>query len=248
MKNKVLIWDIETSPITFEGWSLWQFPSRIIEDWRIICVAYKWLDEDKVHFVANWQFGNPKNDKRTAQHIRDLLDEADIIIAHNGDKFDQKKAKARFLYHGIEPPSPYRTIDTLKVAKREFALTSNRLDDIAKFFKIQGKLQHESFFEMWDKIKANDKRTQNLMRKYNIQDVKLLQDIYYKMRPYITNHPNLSVVEQSDACPKCSSLNIQSRGLSANNTGTFQRLFCKDCRSWFQHRQMEKGFRPKYIV
>lgn len=241
MKN-ILIYDIETSPIVTEGWSMWQEPVRLIEDWNIICFAYKWLGEKQTHFIANWHHTkNPKNDKKTATAIRDLFDEADIVIAHNGDKFDQKKSKARFLYHNLIPPSPYRSIDTLKVAKKEFALTSNRLDDIAKFLGLDGKLEHEGFMKMWDGIKAHNPKTQANMKKYNLQDVNLLEQVYLRLRPYTSNHPNLTVIAEEQGCPKCLSNNIYKRGFVFTNTGQYQRYQCKECGGWFQDRCMDKS-------
>ena len=77
----------------------------------------------------------------------EILDEADIIIAHNGDRFDLRKIKARFLSNGIMPPMPYKTIDTLKVARKEFALTSNKQDYITKLLGVQEKLDTD--FQLW---------------------------------------------------------------------------------------------------
>lgn len=243
---KILLYDLETSPILFEGWSLYDPPSRIVEDWRIICFAYKWLGEDKTHFVANWHYGNPKNDKPLVKILRDLFDQADVTVAHNGDKFDRRRSTARFIKHNFNPPSPYKTIDTLKVARNHFHFTSNRLNEIAKVLQLPGKIDHHSFFEMWDEIKKGDEKTQRLMKKYNIQDVNLLEQVYLKLRPYMSQHPNVCVLSQQDGCPKCLSDKVQSRGITANNTGIYQRYYCNDCHSWFQGRQMEKGYRPKY--
>jgi hypothetical protein len=44
------------------------------------------------------------------------MDEADIICAHNGDAFDIKKINSRLITNGFKPPSPFKTIDTLKAA------------------------------------------------------------------------------------------------------------------------------------
>ena len=46
------------------------------------------------------------------------LDEADIVVAHNAKKFDNRVAAARFMYHGFLPPSPFKTVDTPLAARR----------------------------------------------------------------------------------------------------------------------------------
>ena len=42
----------------------------------------------------------------------ELIDKADIVIAHNGDKFDLRKLNTRFLFHELGTPSSYQSIDT----------------------------------------------------------------------------------------------------------------------------------------
>ena len=67
-----------------------------------------------------------RDDKPLLKGIRDLLDEADIVIAQNGKSFDVRKVNARLIQHGFQPPSPYRVVDTMLVAKKYFAFTSRR--------------------------------------------------------------------------------------------------------------------------
>ena len=64
-KIKRLFFDIETSPMVVYSWRVgWKLTiptDNIIEDWKIICISYKWEGEDKVHSL-DW--GNKRCDKK----------------------------------------------------------------------------------------------------------------------------------------------------------------------------------------
>ena len=167
--------------------------------------------------------------------IWSLLDRADICIAQNGDSFDFKRINARFLIHRISPPSPYRTIDTLKVAQTVFGFNSNRLNEIGKSLSEGEKLRHRGF-EMWKGCMTGKKSDWALMKQYNIKDVKLLERIYLRFRPWIKNHPNLSVYKENECCSKCGSNVIQWRGMLMKQSGRYRRYQCTKCGGWGQAR------------
>src|SRR5688572_5094441 len=131
---KIIIWDVETSWVKTYTWNLWPnngIPhDNIIEDWSILCGAWKELGKDKVHAVSVKSVGD---DREVVKKLRDVISDASILIHHNGDKFDIKKLNARLIYHGLEPIAKVTTIDTLKEVKKVAAFTSNRLDYLSKF-------------------------------------------------------------------------------------------------------------------
>lgn len=231
---RILIYDIETSLMTVTSFSL--YPNAIphtgiIKDWYILCAAWKWLGEKKVHTAVITEVGD---DKQVVQELRDAIAEADIIVHHNGDKFDIKKLKARMVFHGIEPFAMPACIDTLKVAKKEFNFTSNRLDYLGRALGCGGKIPNTS--GMWDEIARDNISCLPKMVKYNKRDVTLLEEVYLKFRPYMTNHPNLNVFVKpsEEKCPNCGSQNIQKRGFSRTRTTIRQRIQCQDCGAWGQ--------------
>ena len=124
---KVLIIDIETSPIMGKVWSLWKQNvslDQIEEDWYIMSFAAKWLGQEGVEYMdCRRSIGK---DKKLLKRLHELLEQADIVVAHNGDKFDIPKINARFILNGFQPPSPYKSVDTVKVAKKTFNFTSNK--------------------------------------------------------------------------------------------------------------------------
>ena len=187
---KVLIYDIETSPNVSYTWGMYeQNVIKIKKEGEVLCFAYKWLDKKSVKVVSR---ADGRSEKELLQELRDLLDEADIVVAHNGNKFDNKVARGRFFVNGIKPPSPFVSVDTRALAKRFFRLNSNGLEAIGKLVKAGGKLQH-SGFSLWEGCMRGDKSSWKLMESYNKQDVVLLQKVFNKLLPWIKQtHPGLT--------------------------------------------------------
>jgi len=237
---KILFFDIETAPNIAYIWGLWtetRSMNFVEQSWYTLCWCAKWIDEKKVYSSALPDFKsykrNPESDKEVMKALWDLLNEADIVIAHNAIKFDVKKVNARFIINGMNPPSPYKVIDTLRVARRYFAFTSNKLNDLGVFLKLGKKLETGGF-DLWKKCLRGDKKAWNRMVKYCKTDVTLLEKIYKKLRPYISHHPNLSVYTDDPGakCPKCDSDKLVKEGVAHTNAGQYQRYSCKDCGGW----------------
>lgn len=243
MGPRILIFDIETSPNISYTWGKWQQNViDFIEEWRILCISWKWDGEAAVHYCGQDSFAgyyrkNPKCDLKVVEKLHSLFDEADIIIAHNGDKFDRKKANGRFLLHNMEPPSPYKTVDTLKVARRQFALNSNKLTDLGKALGLGQKVSH-SGFDLWKGCMDGDPKKWAEMARYAKQDVRLLSKVYKRMLPWIENHPNYNLFFASGdpVCPNCGSgpKHHMKRGISRNQTRSYQRFQCKKCSKYFR--------------
>lgn len=238
---RVLLWDLENAPSTgfyYEPYLRHGGRNIIatLEPWFMLSYSWKWLGESKVHCRALCDYPSYKKNKRDdSALIRDLwglLDSCDIAIAHNGDKFDRRKANARFLQIVGKPPSPYKTIDTLKVSRREFMLESNRLGDLGEFLGLGSKMATTGW-DLWRKCMDGDLKAWSLMKRYNKRDVALLSEVYEVLKPWIKNHPDLRAYDGSDGCPTCSSPNIQHRGFNVAKTKRTQRMHCQACGSWF---------------
>jgi hypothetical protein len=72
------------------------------------------------------------------------------------------------------------------------------------------------------------------MEKYNIQDVILLEKLYYKLLPWIKSLPNRNLNSDNQVCPSCGGKHLHKRGVSQTLTATYQRYQCKGCGSWSQ--------------
>lgn len=213
---KILILDIETSLMRVYVWGLYKqrIPhTNIISDWFVISWAAKWLnDSETFGAVVTPNEAVSCNDRRVIESIWQMLDKADIVICHNGDRFDLRKLNARFLHHGIKPPSPYVSIDTLKQSRNIFAMSSHKQDHLTKFLQLPEKLETE--FEMWPKCMNGDKETLKRMFDYNLGDILGLEELYLTLRPWMRSHPNVAIFEAGDRllCSHCGSENLKLKG------------------------------------
>lgn len=248
---KKLFYDIETAPIVGTVWGKYeQNLIWTISDWYMLMFAYKWEHEKKTHVVALPDFNlykkEPTNDYEVVKKLHELFNEADIVVAHNGDQFDQKKSNARFIYHNLPPVSPYQQIDTKKAAKRYFNFTSNKLDDLGTYFNLGNKIHTD--YTLWQGCMNGDMKSWKAMKKYNIQDVVLLEKVYQKMMPWMSTHPNVATIdERPDACPKCGEQGkMQSRGFRVSKVARYRKFQCQNCGSWVQERASQK-FKVQYV-
>lgn len=234
-KKKVLLFDIETTPLITYTWGVWQQDViEIKEEWYMLCFAYKWLGEKKTYIVALPDFKDYKKDKKNdfevVKALHDLFNKADILIAHNGDQFDIKKANVRFLYHKLESPTPYKTIDTLKLARRHFKFDSNKLDNLGKHLKVGRKTPHTGK-HLWLGCMDGDEKSWKLMKEYNKQDVILLEKIFLKLRGWSNSQtPNFNLLYGTNQnCPKCGSEHVQKGGFHYTANKIVQSYRCLNC-------------------
>lgn len=212
---KILIFDIETSPLKafiFQKnvWKANISTDQVISEWFMLCWSAKWLFSDEVFSdKLSSKESVEENDVRIVESLWHLLDEADIVIAHNGDSFDVPNMNTRFIVHGLPPTSPYQTIDTKLVAKKQFGFTHNSLNALAKVLGLEPKMDTD--FDLWKRCVAGDDKALNYMEEYNKGDVELLEEVYLKLRPWIRPHPNLGIFIESSTpvCPNCGSADIK---------------------------------------
>lgn len=250
---KVLLYDIETSPLITYSWQVYEADAiEVIEDFQILTVAWKWLGEKKVHCLGQDDFKDYKpgvnNDKNLVRHLRELFDASDVVCGHNSDAFDNKVSQARMMVWGLSPPSPYKRLDTKKIAKKHGRFTSNKLDHLGKNLGLGQKLDNGGF-KLWKGVMAGEKKSWAMMKKYNKQDVVLLEQLYLKLLPWIDNHPNLALLDgRPEACPNCGIEGMmQKRGKAFSNSTWYHRLQCMNCKSWHKQRLAPKQERTLYV-
>lgn len=229
---KRLFFDIETSPCI--GW-FWRPGYRtrlsynnVIEDAKIICISYKWQDEDKV-YTLDW--GRRKDDKKLIREFVKIMNKANEIVGHNGDRFDIPWVRTRALYHGVDNVPRWRTLDTLKSARANLKLPSNRLTDIGQYFGLGEKIKVDG--DLWQNIVFGDASRMDEMIAYCEQDVILLQQIYEKIIGVVPLKTHVGVVNGGDkwACPNCGSVKVVRNGTDVTRAGTeSQKMLCKSCK------------------
>lgn len=246
MEPKILIYDIETSLETVAVFGLkyndFIDPVNILTERHVVCVCWQWLGEKKVHAVSLLddpkRFAkDPHDDKFVCETFHDVLSEADVIVAHNGDNFDFRYLKTRMLKHGLPALPPITSVDTYKVAKSAFMFNSNKLDYLGKYLGFGGKKSTPK--GLWLDVLAGNRKAIRTMVEYNKRDVTLLRDVFMKLRPYIPNYISRELFGNL-GCPRCGSRKIQSRGVHRAISRVYQRFQCQSCSGWFKAAKNDK--------
>lgn len=224
---KILALDIETKPSSAYVWGLHKVNvsvNQIIEPGGVICVGAKWLGDKDMYMFADWHEGGHV---QMLKDIHAMMSEADAVLTFNGDSFDLPRLNGEFLLNGLPPLPPVTSIDIYKTTKK-MKFTSGKLAFIGPLLGVGAKVKHEGF-ELWKMVMDGDAKAQKRMEAYCAQDVRLLDRLYMKVRPFITNHPFLA---DRKACGACDSTVLHSRGYRRTKTMKIQRLQCQTCGSW----------------
>jgi len=251
---KVLIFDLETSlsqVLTFRFFKAniphdnIQVPSHL-HSW-----AGKWLNEAEVFGdVQTSEEAEKHDDKRITKSLWKVIDEADIIIAHNCNNFDKKVANTRFILNGMKPPSPYSVVDTLLVARKEFRLASNKLDYLGQIMVQDEKIHTD--LDLWRGCFGGDEKSLTQMYDYNKQDVLLLEEVYYELRPWIHSHPNMAIYAEAneETCSNCGVSDLSECGNYVTPAGRFDALRCNSCGAILRRRKstLSKGQRENLLI
>lgn len=208
---------------------------KVEEEPYIMSMAWRW-DDNPIVETDTMQFD--PDDSGLVSTLRSLMDSADIVVAHNAKKFDNRVANARFLHWGMAPPSPYKTVDTLLVARRYFKMPTYNLNDLCSRLGL-GEKPKTTHADLWHRCLGGDPEAWDKMVEYNKNDVELLFSLYEKLLPYISDHPNVNLYSESDGCPKCGSKRMHYRGYAYTGVSTFRRLQCQECGGWARERVSE---------
>lgn len=234
--------DIETQRSVVETWDLWPryIPiDSVIVDKRILCFAAKWHDKEKVHFHAAWDDNDEDAHAKMIHAAWDLLDEADIVIGWNSTRFDIQHLNAAFGRLGLGPPSPFRSLDLMQVAKKNFKAgeMSLKLDWFSKMWLGDRKVNHGAT-DLWRDIRYGNREerraAQKTMREYNKHDVRLTEQLFDKFKPW--TGVNFALYEDDGdgraRCTNCASESLHKRGFFYTTCFAYQRYRCNDCGSW----------------
>ena len=229
---KILLIDIETSPNIAHVWGMFKQNiglNQLMETGEVICYAAKWLNDDKVHFGSIHHHG--KESMLLGAHA--LLEEADVVVHYNGERFDIPHLNTEFVKAGLMPPASFKQIDLFKTVKSNFRFTSNKLAHVAVELGVGKKVVNEGH-TLWVKCMAGIESAWEDMREYNIQDTVLLEDLYFVLRPWLKVSVNAGLYGDSDTmqCPHCGSDKLHKRGFSYTSVSKFQRYQCQGCGAW----------------
>lgn len=240
---KVILYDLETLPMVTATFSLYPDNighNNILSDWSIINVCWKELGkptiysssilDDKEMFKMD-----VNNDLVVVCKLREVFQDADIIIGHNSKKFDTKRLNTRLIYWGLDPlPSGLQQVDTLQEIRKVAAFSSNRLDYLGQMLLGEGKA--ETSKGLWLRVLKGDKKAVKEMVSYCKKDVQLLEDLYLKILPYMKTHPHLGAMDGGDknhTCPKCGGEEFLNKAIRYTTAGVKKvQKQCKKCFSY----------------
>lgn len=225
---RILFIDIETRPAVVYSWGLHDQQhsiDQIIHPGGTICFSAKWQGVKKSEFYSDWEHGH----EEMIRQAHRLFSEADAIVTFNGDRFDLPKLQGEFLLANMEPPPPWTSIDVYKTV-RKMGFLSGKLGFVSPHLGLAGKEKHDGF-RMWVGVMNGDPKHERMMKKYCIGDVRELEDLYDRIRPYIANHPHLGRIAAND-CGACQSGPLQHRGFRRTKSFRIERLQCQACGAW----------------
>ena len=241
-KPKIMIADIETSPnvgyFWRPGYNLTITPDNIVEERKIICIAWKYMGQKKVHSV---QWDKNHDDKKLLKEFSKAMNECDVMVFHNGDAFDIKWIKGRLLHHRLAPVTNVVSIDTLKLSRQNFNVNSHKLDYLAKYLGHSGKIHTD--YSLWKKVMNGDKAALDYMVKYCKKDVVELEEVFVDIIPYCDKLPvNMAILmgNTRDDCPICASAQVIKYGVKVSRVGRYQKYQCKHCAHIFTDNRMLK--------
>ena len=245
---KILCFDLETFPILGAVWSLWNNNvgiNQIERDWSILSYAAKWVGSDMT--VENVIYNDVRNqkdindDSKLLQELWDLLDEADIVLTKNGDRFDIPKLNARFVMAGLPPPSHYKSIDLDKICKRHFGFTSRKLEylsnELNEKFK---KLKHSKFagYEMWKQCLARNIDAFNECKEYNVHDVLATEELYYTLAPWSDKIGSFFLYsDDKEFKCNCGCKEVKHVGYAYTALSKFDKYQCANCGKNYRGRK-----------
>lgn len=230
---KVLIYDIETTPLLTYVWRLGEqviYHHQLVKPWdkyNIICISYMW-DTDIKAKTIHWDY-KKQDSAKVVREFDKIIKKADIALGKNSDRFDVKHINAQRLIHNL-PPLPQwmdYTDDVEKQIRKHFILPSYGLDYISKEFGMGGKVKMD--FQDWvDILEKKNKKSFQKMCYYNRKDVEDTKAIWNKIKPYIKPKFNMSVFYGDIRCTNCGGQNVRKDGTRIKNQSTYQELYCKD--------------------
>ncbi len=241
-KPRILYFDIETSPCIAYIWGLGkQFVGikQIKKERKIISIGYLWEGDKKVKIL---KFDLKKHkinafdddaDKKMLQEFVKIYNSADLVVAHNGRRFDRARIRARLVKYGLPDLDMSIPFDDSYRMTKEIDFTSHKLDHLGRYLKTGQK--DDIDYSIWIKVMEGSQRALNEMCNYMKTDVIRLRAAYRKLKPYAKSKLNLSAFyNDENKCPNCGSYNIGKNAIRYTNSGQYQAYLCKDCGKRFQ--------------
>lgn len=158
----------------------------------ILCASYESSHEPgKVRTIRQdktnpqWKKGIRGDDKELVKQTTALVRSHDVIVAHNGSRFDIPMLRTRALRWHLTPLKDVKLVDPCSIAWRKFKLRSNSLGRIADFVGIKDK-KTPLDMSIWMEVMLNgDAAGMQKIVEHCEADIRVLSGILAFVKPYI---------------------------------------------------------------
>lgn len=135
-----------------------------------------------------WRKGVRGDDRELCKQVNKLVREHDIIVAHNGARFDIPMLRTRSLRWRLRPLREVTLVDPCQVAWRKFRLRSNSLGAVADFVGIKDR-KTPLDLSVWADVMLNGspKGMANIV-KHCEADIRVLRGVLDFVKPYIKQY------------------------------------------------------------
>ncbi len=228
MPARIMTFDIETTNLGANYGFMLAAAWTVVGEKKITCVD---ISQSPTFNKRN----GASNDKWVVQQVAEALDGADIIVGWYSQKFDYPYIQTRLLHHKLKPMGPKPHVDGWRIARYQMKLNNNRLQTLTNFFGYEDKTPLKN--DVWVAAMTGDKASIKYVARHCIRDVEITEKVYLKIRPLMTTHPNVNIIdEKSDACPVCGKKSLHKRGFSIAQVSRTQRYQCQSCGTWSKGR------------
>lgn len=130
------------------------------------------------------------NDKLIISDIAGELRKHAIVVTHYGSQFDIQFLRAKMVRHGVAPLPPMFGVDSWRIAKNNFQVSSRRLKNLANYFELGEKEAVEGGLWM-DAAYNGSREAMDKIVAHNIQDCLVLEKLACITFPYLKSIPKL---------------------------------------------------------
>ena len=244
-KPKLLHYDLECT--LSKSYHFGQYKQNLsvkqqVQEGHLLSHAWAWGDGEVTGSILTRAEVLNHDPERLVLEAWSLLDNADVVVAHYGKKFDIPKLNGYFLKYGLQPPSPYKVVDTKEISSKKFLLPFNSLEYLAKALGVQQKIDN-SGIQLWIDCDQGKQEALDEMLAYNIGDVEALRDVYNRLITWDNNGVNMALYndEHEALCTHCGSDNIVP--LDGKYAYTAQRKYslyrCNSCKAVLRSNRKE---------
>jgi hypothetical protein len=228
---KILVFDLEVSTKIVHTYQMWDtsIPAdRVIKDYYILAYSAKFVGEDKVYYLDTRY--SPGCDLHILEALSHLINQATHLCGHNLKSYDLPTLRARMIQKGVEPIPKLPILDTMRMAKKLFKFTSNKLSEVAKYLNVDTmKDDHSEFpgITLFTEAMNGNMRAFECMEKYCKTDSVVTEMILTKMMPW-DGDINFQAVYGQAKCT-CGSVDFIKDGYLYTKTTQNQRFKCVNC-------------------